>query len=752
MFVCYVAVLLLTCVISLGQSEVVIDLLVLVPWPNPREFTGRAGGLGLLPGARIAAQHINNRSDLLQGYRINIIEAGHEACGLTEQYLGLLNVVYFGINPFRNRNVAAVLGLYCSTITASLSAVAGREEVELLQLSSANSPILQNIDQYPHLWRFLQSASVYVDMMIRLMDQYGWNRLAIIGSERNIYHSGIALFLVNNSIETNKTIVYYGELADLRTDVRDQVLSGLVELQARLVFVTAETQQIVSLLCSAYEKGMLYPHYLWIIPDESIDNLLSQTTCGDSLLESLEASVLATFNVSIANRSKILQPLNISYNDFQEKHDREIENVEAEYAQLLAETNSSVPYSPEYSANIYDQVWAFSIAFNKSLPELTSRGIAVHDRMATRIIEEQLKSVNFNGTSGSISFNNLREVRTPIDVFQVINGVSVDVARRIEFGGNSSDHSIINLTLVSEFDDKLPRVKIFLHVGIVVVMVCLTVCLFILLSFVLAMMMMYRSEHEIKAVSPTLSLLMFIGCYVSIVSLVMITIIGSVDISDKVGLYLCGALSITEINSWTIIFVTLFLKLTRMYKIFHNKHMQKLGIRYENWAIILQVIAITVTPNILYVILTVTFKGTASFATEEVVTVVDSVSMIYQYSHCNGRTKITDNIFIVTFLTFLACLGIINIYLASKITKVPLKDFKNTRLVNILVVLIFTTVTIAFLTYYFLFTSGSIALYNNVIEYITVFLVIMYCLLLLFIPSVSVVLKRKYFSTFSLRK
>ena len=57
MSVCYVAVL-LTCVISLGQSEVV-DLLVLVPWPNPREFTGRAGGLGLLPGARIAARPTN---------------------------------------------------------------------------------------------------------------------------------------------------------------------------------------------------------------------------------------------------------------------------------------------------------------------------------------------------------------------------------------------------------------------------------------------------------------------------------------------------------------------------------------------------------------------------------------------------------------------------------------------------------------------------------------------------------------------
>ena len=160
---CWSVVLVVLCLATTPLIAAMdIDLLVLVPWHHD------SGGLGLLPGARIAAQQINNRTDLLSGYSINIIEAGHEACGITEDYIGLLNLAYHGTNrPVESRNVAAVLGLFCSTSTASLSAIAGRNDVELLQLSGSNSPVFnQNTDNYPHLWRFLQSVGIYADMMI----------------------------------------------------------------------------------------------------------------------------------------------------------------------------------------------------------------------------------------------------------------------------------------------------------------------------------------------------------------------------------------------------------------------------------------------------------------------------------------------------------------------------------------------------------------------------------------------------------
>ena len=70
---------------QLGQSDQslfavysktsVLNVLVLVPWPDSRPYAGWDGGLDLLPGARIAIQEINNRSDILREYTITAIEA-----------------------------------------------------------------------------------------------------------------------------------------------------------------------------------------------------------------------------------------------------------------------------------------------------------------------------------------------------------------------------------------------------------------------------------------------------------------------------------------------------------------------------------------------------------------------------------------------------------------------------------------------------------------------------------------------------
>ena len=48
-------------------------LLTLVPFPDPRDDTGWDGGLATVPGGEIARDEINNQSDLLPGYHIELI-------------------------------------------------------------------------------------------------------------------------------------------------------------------------------------------------------------------------------------------------------------------------------------------------------------------------------------------------------------------------------------------------------------------------------------------------------------------------------------------------------------------------------------------------------------------------------------------------------------------------------------------------------------------------------------------------------
>ena len=45
---------------------------------------------------------------------------------------------------------------------------------------------------YPHQWRFLVSASVYADMMLHLMKEFDWKKIAVIQDVESYYYSGIS--------------------------------------------------------------------------------------------------------------------------------------------------------------------------------------------------------------------------------------------------------------------------------------------------------------------------------------------------------------------------------------------------------------------------------------------------------------------------------------------------------------------------------------------------------------------------------
>ena len=724
------------------SEDIVIDLLVLVPWPT----TNYSGGLGTLAGGRIAVEEINNTTGLLPpGYKINIIEGGHDACDATIQSLGLVNLVHFGIHPNNDRNVGAILGLFCSTSTESLSLLAGRDEIDFLQLSSANSPIFnQRIDQYPHLWKFLQSAGIYADMMIYLMVKYDWNRIGIISSEGNTYHNGIANILIKMVSTNNNTILYFGNLIELESEIEDQVISGLIGAQARVVFITANTLQVVSFLCSAYDKGMVYPNYLWIIPDETLDSLLLQSTCGNTILKSLEGSIMLTTNILPKYLNEItIETSNISFNQYIEKYDIQLEQVKRDYSSLVMKTGTEIYGLVQRSAMLYDQVWAFSIALSNALPELIEKKSTFKfgESIFTHIMEKHLSNLSFKGASGLVQFNDFRELSTPIDVYQVINGNSTKVGDRINI---DTFNEKISIVLSDELDDEVLIIHPVLHWSIITTMALCTLLLFIMTTVVLFVMLKYRDEHEIKAISPKLSLFIYLGCYILIVIMIIRTIEGSLPFIESKSEVFCHMSYILETNALNLIFVTLYLKLKRVHKIFNNRKLIRLGWQYTTKAIILQVIIIVSFSNILYIILVASSPERTLVTIVQTQTTVKSVTVINEYDHCYSTNGISFiSIFGWFTLVFYSILAILIVYLASSLTKVPSTDFKNTKHVNILVVLISTTFAIITNLIWFFFTTGEAALYINVMAVISLMLTVLYCQLLLFIPSVITVIKRK---------
>ena len=668
--------------LKLTFSSNSLQLLVLVPWPSDRDDAGWDAGLDLLTGGRVAVNEINNTTDLLKDYHIELLvpEYGHEACALRETSQGLVNFVQYSIYP--PGQVLAVLGLYCSTSTKEISSLAGYESIQLIQLSAANSPIFNPvIDEvfndailqptYPHLWRFLVSASVYADMMIELVNMYNWNDIILLYTTDNNFYVGIEEAL-SNQLSDNI-------LLSLTTDVQfqDGALDEIKNEGGRIIFVAANSMETASLLCRAAERGMLYPDYMWIITDYVLSFLESANQCENALLHhALNGSLLSYF--SLEPRNKTMKLINgDTYSTYESNYYKELDIVADEYNQALDGDH-------EYAAILYDQVWAFALALNNSLPELSRRNLSVSDigslgySEAKEILEKELSQLDFRGASGRIRFNNKREVSTPIDLYQVINGQQKLVGNcRID----NSSVTYCNITLTeippsSELDVVTKVLK--LPMAVIIIMYIITAITVVLITTVMVLFLYNRKRPEIKGTGWKLSILQFLACYLLCLSMILVTLQAHLHS----GCIACCPIQIgLHINAINLIVIISFVRVVRVYQIFHNKRLKNLGWCYSNWFL---AFISTLLSSIPVIIVMAWFfsnpQGTIASMTE---IVFDDdrkyrYHLVTQLYYCTVGIEGSNIVFLVLVLTFLLTFMLANVILASQ-TRKSYPNVKNTK-------------------------------------------------------------------------
>jgi len=101
-------------------------LLNMQPYPDTRPGAGWDRGFELIPAGHLAIKQINNQSDLLPGYRLELIDIESEACGINVIHTGSVNFYRHLVDP--NSLVVGVVGLFCSTVTAAISPIANYPE------------------------------------------------------------------------------------------------------------------------------------------------------------------------------------------------------------------------------------------------------------------------------------------------------------------------------------------------------------------------------------------------------------------------------------------------------------------------------------------------------------------------------------------------------------------------------------------------------------------------------------------------
>jgi len=222
-----------------------------------------------------------------------------------------------------------------------------------------------------------------------------------------------------------------------------------------------------------------------------------------------------------------------------------------------------------WGAPLYDAVWAMALAINKSLETLEKRNLSLANYHSgkpeiTYQILNETYSLDFKGVSGQINFDTNSGFSSRfIDIYQVVGGNEMHVAN--SFRGNITIIRRAVEFIKGSFTERaitveMPLAMVFL---IAIVVLLLAVTMTHLVSTV------YYKYRSIKASSPKLNHLIYLGCYFLTAFTILYITIKAFRMSDTIVGNICHLQWAWLLPmGYTLIFGTVIARTWRLYQIF----------------------------------------------------------------------------------------------------------------------------------------------------------------------------------------
>ena len=570
------------------ESENVIRLLTLVPFFDSRPHAGWDRGLELLPMGRVARNEINQREDILPGYTLGLIEAPSDACGHSSVSTALVNLASkaFGLNGVSN--IIGVTGLICSTVTANVSPLAGREAVDLIQMSMSNSPDLGDSTKYPHLWRTVSSSAVLINTTIALMEMFNWSRIATLHDQNGNYFLNTARNLVLKLTENGNQNTVLDIAIDESEDYIESAVQQIKSNGTRVIFVSGTPLESAMIVCAAAQKNVIWPGYQWIFystdHEDLVSNLNSLSCLSDQVLKAMESVILFKWQ---------LVPDDLNTIVYSGKTIAELDDLYFEELESLIQEDQYKKYADRFSHKrqpwafpLYDEIWAFALALNESLPYLETLNLSLTEyhfgnKNTTQTIESYLATLSFKGAVGQISFDAQHEAQTPVNIYQIRNGMEELIGKC-----NKSDGLVLyDVSSVMYVNDELDEQYLTIPVEFTICLIVTNVIMTIVITFLLVLTVFYRRSVVIKANSTLLSSLIFLGCYIIGISTHanIYTLSPNIIFGEEYFTISCNVHIWCWMLGMGLILGTNLVKLVRIYWIF--THMKDSGRLLTNYAL-----------------------------------------------------------------------------------------------------------------------------------------------------------------------
>ena len=663
--------LLATFSLSTAGKMYTLNFVAFVPLPDKVYDPLFDQGLSLVPAVRLAADQINNRSDILPLHDINILvrDSGCDKASKTT-----VNVVSVLRDLLVTRNgPVAVIGPACSEDSV-LVVHTFRKIFSLPVLYSGTTPVLSMASESTlNGYGMVSSTETLVDVLLGIAEEerWDWRNVAVLYDDsRGHYQQTYNVFI--KRVGSQQNALRFGYTRRIKSS---QIpLKTIIESNIRIIIMFSGKRPALETVCLAGQPSgslRLFPIRQFIFVELRIEDFLeaedfSFTELGEgkryhcdreTIMRGLNGSVLLHQSLDLV-ADEAVTVSRVTAGEVKSEYKKRLAEYGREMNLNLSESRYAYPY--------YDATWAAALGFHHTFLRPNGSFAVLHNEIA--------HNTSFQGVSGWIDFHRRRHVTNNILIRQV--NMSVSVKKGVWNGS----------TLMYDPDtfitDTFKTDTIILHHLLVALGVVLASALLISTVALQIMTVVYRKYSSVKASSVQLNHFIYLGFYLLILAIVTSTLRQTLPQAN--GDVLCNFEIFSNILAFCFIAATVLVKSWRTYRIFNHVFKTARAHRYSLHSITLTTLLLFLT--LLQVLLCLPVLVASPF--REVIS-YDYDTFQWPPVRRLHSLCVTQSVGYISLpLLFQLCLIMAALFLATLNRNVKRKHFRTTKNIVILVYLL----------------------------------------------------------------
>uniref|UniRef100_A0A8C4DBZ3 Gamma-aminobutyric acid (GABA) B receptor, 1a n=1 Tax=Dicentrarchus labrax TaxID=13489 RepID=A0A8C4DBZ3_DICLA len=406
---------------------------------------GWPGGQACMPSAQMALDLVNNRSDILPDYELELIHYD-SMCDPGEATKLLYDLLY-------TEPIKIVLMPGCSGVSTLVAEAARMWNLIVLSYGSS-SPALSNRQRFPTFFRTHPSATLHNPTRVQLFQKWKWTRIATIQQTTEVFTSTLDDLEQRTKEAGIEISVRQSFLTDPAVAVKNlkrqdaRIIVGLFyETEARKVF------------CEVFKEKLYGKKYVWFLIGWYADNWFKikdpAINCTvENMTEAVEGHV--TTEIVMLNPETVRGVSNMTSQEF-------IAALMSRLGGMNPEETGGFQEAPL----AYDAVWALALALNKTVAPLKAKGRRLEDfnynnHDITSEIYRALNTSSFEGVSGQVVFD-AQGSRMAMTLIEQLQGAGPPADRTVVI----EEYRFLSQKLFA-------AVSVFAGLGILLGIVCLT--------------------------------------------------------------------------------------------------------------------------------------------------------------------------------------------------------------------------------------------------------------------------------------